>query len=44
MTDEIKKEQKPIIIPRAVSIEEMLNIINDKIDWLIAKMMEEKKQ
>jgi len=40
MTEE---KQKPILIARAVSIEEMFNLINDKLDYLLAKQAEEKK-
>jgi len=31
-------QQKPILIPRAVSVTEMFNIINDKLDYLVMKM------
>jgi len=37
------EQPRPVIIPRAVSIEEMLNLISDKLDYLISKS-EEKKQ
>ena len=36
------QQPKPIIVPRAVSIVDMLNIINDKLDYLIAKGEEHK--
>jgi len=29
--------QRPIVVPRCVSVIDMLNIINDKLDYLIAK-------
>jgi len=28
--------QKPVFIPRVVSMTEMINLINDKLDYLIA--------
>ena len=31
-------QQKPVFIPRAVSSVEMLNIINDKLDYLISAL------
>jgi hypothetical protein len=31
------KEQKVVYLPRAVSIEELLNNISDKLDYLISK-------
>lgn len=40
--DEKKEEQKQIVLVRAVSIEEMLNHINDKMDFMIQKLMERK--
>jgi hypothetical protein len=42
MAENQAPSQKPIIIARAVSIEEMLNLINDKIDYLISKQQEKK--
>ena len=36
------QQQKPIVIARACSIEEMLNILSDKLDYLMAKLNEKK--
>jgi len=38
------QQQKPIIVARCVSELEMLNIINDKLDYLIMKEQEEVKK
>ena len=38
-----KTEQKPVIIPRAVSSLDMLNIINDKLDYIISRLQEARK-
>ena len=32
---EKEKEEKVVVVPRAVSIEEMFNIINDKLDIIL---------
>ena len=38
-----QEQQKAVLIPRCVSQDEMFNIINDKLDYLIALKSEEKK-
>ena len=39
---ENQTQQKPIFIPRAVTTIEMLNIISDKLDYLITKLDQKK--
>jgi len=39
-----KIQQKPVLIPRMISETDMLNMLNDKLDWIIAKLMEEEKK
>ena len=40
--NETADQPKVVAVPRAVSSIEMLNIINDKIDYLIMKLEEKK--
>ena len=42
MEQQNQNQQKPIVILRAVSIEEMLNLISDKLDYLISRINEKK--
>jgi len=40
--NETTDQPKVVAVPRAVSIAEMFNIINDKIDYLIMKVEDKK--
>lgn len=43
MENNKQEEQKPVVIVRAVSMEEMLNHLDDKLNYIIQLLAENKK-